>query len=48
MGIGLSVARGMTEAMGGRIDAQPSPLGGLRIRMRLPVAMLADGMVGER
>ena len=48
MGIGLSVARGMTEAMGGRIDAQPSPLGGLRIRMRLPVAILADGMAGER
>jgi two-component system, OmpR family, sensor histidine kinase KdpD len=38
LGIGLSVARGMTEAMGGSIDAEPSPMGGLRIRMRLPAA----------
>jgi two-component system sensor histidine kinase KdpD len=38
LGIGLSIARGMTEAMGGRIFAEPSPLGGLRIRVRLPLA----------
>jgi two-component system sensor histidine kinase KdpD len=45
LGIGLSVARGMTEAMGGRIDAEPSPLGGLRIRMRLPLAGPGTGEI---
>jgi two-component system, OmpR family, sensor histidine kinase KdpD len=38
VGIGLSVARGMTEAMGGTIDAEPSPMGGLRVRIRLPIS----------
>ena len=55
LGIGLSVARGMTEAMGGSIEAEPSPMGGLRIRMRLRVAVMeprevaADGpgLAGE-
>jgi two-component system sensor histidine kinase KdpD len=45
LGIGLSVARGMTEAMGGGIEAEPSPLGGLRIRMHLPLAELGFGEV---
>ena len=38
VGIGLSVARGMTVAMGGTIDAEPSPMGGLRVRIRLPAS----------
>jgi two-component system sensor histidine kinase KdpD len=49
LGIGLSIARGMTEAMGGRIFAEPSPLGGLRIRIRLPLAApeAADSMIAS-
>jgi signal transduction histidine kinase len=33
----------MTEAMGGRIIAERSPMGGLRIRIVLPVSLPADG-----
>ena len=35
LGIGLTIARGLTEAMGARIEAGPSPLGGLAITVRL-------------
>ena len=35
MGIGLSVVKGLTEAMGGRAEAGPSPLGGLAITISL-------------
>jgi two-component system sensor histidine kinase KdpD len=38
LGIGLSVARGLVEAMGGRLSAERSGLGGLAIRFRLPRA----------
>jgi two-component system sensor histidine kinase KdpD len=38
MGIGLAVARGLTEAMGGQAAAEESRLGGLRVVLRLPVA----------
>ena len=38
MGIGLAVVRGLTEAMGGRVAAEASPLGGLRIVVGLPLA----------
>ena len=34
MGIGLTVVRGLTEAMGGRVAAESSPLGGLADRRR--------------
>ncbi|MFI5199433.1 MAG: DUF4118 domain-containing protein [Candidatus Limnocylindrales bacterium] len=34
LGIGLTIARGMTEAMGGQIEAGPSELGGLAITFR--------------
>ncbi len=34
LGIGLTIARGMTEAMGGQIEAGPSDLGGLAITFR--------------
>jgi len=37
-GIGLAVARGFVEAMGGRIDAGRSELGGLAITVDLPLA----------
>lgn len=38
IGMGLAIARGFVEAMGGTIAAEPSPLGGLGIRIRLPAA----------
>ena len=38
MGVGLAVVRGLTEAMGGRVAAAASPLGGLRITVSLPEA----------
>jgi two-component system sensor histidine kinase KdpD len=37
-GMGLAVARGLVETMGGRIEARPSPLGGLAIVIDLPEA----------
>ena len=37
-GIGLAVVRGLVEAMGGRVDARRSELGGLAIDIDLPVA----------
>jgi two-component system sensor histidine kinase KdpD len=38
LGIGLAVVRGLAEAMGGSVAAETSPLGGLRIRVILPLA----------
>jgi two-component system sensor histidine kinase KdpD len=38
MGLGLAVARGFTEAMGGRIGAEPTPGGGLTMTITLPLA----------
>ena len=35
-GLGLSICRGIVEGMGGRIDADRSPLGGLAIQVTLP------------
>jgi two-component system sensor histidine kinase KdpD len=35
VGLGLAVARGLVEAMGGDIDAAPSPLGGLAVTFNL-------------
>lgn len=37
-GLGLAIARNIVEAHGGTIAAAASPLGGLRISVRLPVA----------
>jgi two-component system sensor histidine kinase KdpD len=42
-GLGLAVARGMAEAMGGSVTAGPSELGGLAIDLRLPVAQAVPG-----
>jgi two-component system sensor histidine kinase KdpD len=38
MGLGLAIAKGFVEAMGGVIAAEASELGGLRIEIRLPAA----------
>ncbi|MBO0776003.1 MAG: histidine kinase, partial [Actinobacteria bacterium] len=38
VGLGLAVAKGFTEAMGGSVQAGDTPGGGLTIRMTLPVA----------
>jgi two-component system sensor histidine kinase KdpD len=38
LGVGLAIVRGMTEAMGGTVRADESPLGGLRIEVELPAA----------
>jgi two-component system sensor histidine kinase KdpD len=40
MGIGLTVARGLSRAMRGDIVAERSDLGGLALRVRLPAVML--------
>jgi two-component system sensor histidine kinase BaeS len=36
-GLGLAICRAIVDAHGGRIDAQASPLGGLRIAVELPL-----------
>jgi two-component system sensor histidine kinase KdpD len=41
-GVGMAVARGLVEAMGGDIDAHRSALGGLAVTVRLPIAPLPD------
>jgi two-component system sensor histidine kinase KdpD len=38
LGIGLSIVQGFVNAMGGRVWAERSSLGGLAVRLRLPVA----------
>lgn len=42
-GIGLSVVLGLTQAMGARVAARPSALGGLAIDLDLPIAQLGGG-----
>ncbi len=43
MGIGLSVVKGLVEAMGGQVNARPSELGGLAVELLLPAAPPAPG-----
>ena len=42
MGLGLAVAKGFAEAMGGRISALYTPGGGLTVRVMLPAAPAAS------
>ena len=42
IGMGLAIARGFVEAMGGTIEAEASDLGGLGIRIVLPAAERED------
>ncbi|UXI67217.1 ATP-binding protein [Tahibacter amnicola] len=37
-GLGLAICRAIVQAHGGSIEAHHSPLGGLRVRLRLPIA----------
>jgi two-component system sensor histidine kinase KdpD len=41
VGLGLAVAKGFTEAMGGRIEAERTPGGGLTMSVSLPLAASA-------
>jgi len=43
VGLGLTVARGFAEAMGGQISAVDTPGGGLTVRVVLPAAPAASG-----
>jgi len=43
VGLGLAVAKGFTEAMGGAIVAADTPGGGLTVRVTLPVASATAG-----
>ena len=45
-GIGLAVVRGLVEAMGGRVRARPSDLGGLAIDLELPAAEMPAELSG--
>ena len=49
VGLGLTVARGFVEAVGGRLEMEDTPGGGCTAVVRLPVAPLvaADGRIGE-
>ncbi len=42
MGLGLAIAKGFVEAMNGTVSAEASELGGLGIRIRLPLAPEED------
>ena len=47
IGLGLALARGLTEAMGGSLDAAETPGGGLTMEIRLPTVS-APRRVAER
>jgi two-component system, OmpR family, sensor histidine kinase KdpD len=46
VGLGLAVAKGFAEAMGGRIVAMDTPGGGLTVRIALPVASQDKSALG--
>jgi two-component system sensor histidine kinase KdpD len=48
VGLGLAVARGFAEAMGGRIGAFDTPGGGLTVRVTLPVASVDRSALGAQ
>jgi signal transduction histidine kinase len=45
-GLGLAIARGLIQAHHGRIWAEPSPLGGVSVQIRLPLQPMPGGMTG--
>ncbi len=46
-GIGLAVVRGLVEAMGGRVEARSSELGGLAIELDVPTAAPGPDIVDQ-
>ncbi|MGH3189884.1 MAG: sensor histidine kinase [Streptosporangiaceae bacterium] len=46
VGLGLAVAKGFAEAMGGRIMAKDTPGGGLTVRIALPAAAVDRSVLG--
>ncbi len=49
IGLGLAVARGFVEAMGGKLEPQPTPGGGLTMTISLPTeAPTSDNMLSEK
>jgi two-component system sensor histidine kinase KdpD len=46
VGLGLAVAKGFAEAMGGRIMAKDTPGGGLTVRIALPAAAADKSVLG--
>jgi two-component system sensor histidine kinase KdpD len=46
VGLGLAVAKGFAEAMGGHITAMDTPGGGLTVRIALPVASVDKSALG--
>ncbi len=47
LGLGLAVARGLAEAVGGRLEAQDTPGGGLTMVLTLPLAGTAHRLADE-
>ncbi|WP_380170329.1 DUF4118 domain-containing protein [Kineococcus sp. DHX-1] len=47
LGLGLAVARGLAEAVGGRLDAEDTPGGGLTMVLELPLAGHAHELAPE-
>ncbi|HYU84054.1 MAG TPA: ATP-binding protein, partial [Kribbellaceae bacterium] len=47
VGLGLALARGLTEAMGGTLTPEDTPGGGLTMVVSLPIATDSDRMVPE-
>ena len=45
LGLGLALARGLAEAMGGTLRAEHTPGGGLTMVVRLPVAFAAPAVI---
>jgi two-component system sensor histidine kinase KdpD len=48
IGLGLALSRGLAEAMGGTLEPQNTPGGGLTMVLSLPVALaVSDGAVSD-
>jgi two-component system sensor histidine kinase KdpD len=43
VGLGLALSRGLTEAMGGTLDPEETPGGGLTMTLTLPAVPHPDG-----